>query len=140
MKIQGILGLKTLAQAGCPAVVEVAVGKVLTEVILPVVTRARTGGKAVHPSQGVTLSSLWNSSPLSGKVSKNCHLAQQQTDQGGHRHLVGQSERLCQQMCRTITLGAAGTLQAHSRGGCDRRKKHLSRVMFLMFTLGEKML
>ena len=50
MKIQGILGLKTLAQAGCPAVVEAAMGKVLTEVILPVVTRASTGGKAAHPS------------------------------------------------------------------------------------------
>lgn len=90
MKIQGILGLKTLAQAGRPAVVEVAVGKVLTEVILPVVTRVRTGGKAVHPSQGATLSSLWSSSPLSGKVSKNCPLARQQTGQGGRLHLVGQ--------------------------------------------------
>lgn len=84
MKIQGILGLKTLAQAGCPAVVEAAVGKVLTEVILPVMTRARTGGKAVHPSQGATLSSLRSSSPLSAKVSRSCPLAQQQTDQGGH--------------------------------------------------------
>lgn len=90
MKIQGILGLKTLAQAGCPVVVEVAVGKVLTEVVLPVVTIVRTGGKAGHPSQGATLSSLWSSSPLSGKVSKNCPLARQQTGQGGHLHLVGQ--------------------------------------------------
>lgn len=49
MTIQGILGLKTLAQAGCPAVVEEAVGRVLTEVTLPVTTRARTGGKAAPP-------------------------------------------------------------------------------------------
>lgn len=90
MKIQGILGLKTLAQAGCPAVVEVAVGKVLTEVILPVVTRVRTGGKAAHPSQGATLSSLWSSSPLSGKVSQNHPSGLQQTGQGGPPRPAGQ--------------------------------------------------
>lgn len=90
MTVQGILGLKTLAQAGCLAVVEVAVGKVLTEVILPVTTRVRTGGKAAPHSQGATLSSLWNSSPVSGKASKKCPLALQQTGQGGPRPPAGQ--------------------------------------------------
>lgn len=89
MKIQGILGIKTLAQAGCPTVVEVAEGKAVIEVTFPTVTRARTGGRAAHPSQGVTPSSLWSSSPLSGKMNKISLSVHLQTGQGGHLRPVG---------------------------------------------------
>lgn len=95
MKIQGILGIKTLVQVGCLTVVEVTVAEALTEVVLPIQIKMKIGGKTENPSQGIqivqgmSLSSLWNNNPINGKMSKSFHLIHQQIDLGGHLHLVG---------------------------------------------------
>ena len=95
MKIQGILGIKTLVQVGCLTVVEVTVAEALTEVVLPIRIKVKIGGKTENRSQGIqmiqgtSLSSLWNSNRINGKMSKSSHLIRQQIDPGGHLHLVG---------------------------------------------------
>lgn len=95
MKIQGILGIKTLVRVGCLTVVEVTVAEALTEAVLPIQIKMKIGGKTENPSQGirivqgVSLSSLWNSSPINGRVSKSSHLIPRQTDPAGHLRLVG---------------------------------------------------
>lgn len=95
MRIQGILGIKTLVQLGCLTVVEVTVVEVTTEVVLPIQIKMKTGGKTENPSQGIQtvqglrLSSLWSSSPINEKVSKSSPLIHQPTGQGGRLHRVG---------------------------------------------------
>lgn len=97
MKIQEILGIKTLVLVGYLTVVEAeaTVAEALTEVVLPIKIRMKIGGKIENHSQGiqtvqgVNLSSLWNSSPISGKVNRSSHLIHQQIDLDGHLHLAG---------------------------------------------------
>lgn len=95
MKIQVILGIKTSILVGCLTVVEAIVAEALTEVVLLIQIRMKIGGKIENPSQGIqivqgmSLSSLWNSNLINGKMNKNSHLIHQQIDQGGHLHLVG---------------------------------------------------
>lgn len=95
MRIQGLLGIKTLVQVGCLTVVELTVAEALTEAVLPIQIRMKTGGKTENPSQGIQTvqgmihSSLWNSRPINRRVSRSSHLIHQQIGQGGHLHLVG---------------------------------------------------
>lgn len=95
MKIQGILGIKTLVQVGCLTVVEATVAEALTEVVLPIQIKMKIDGKTENPSQGIQmvqgmiLSSLWNSNPINGKVSKSSHLIHRQIDRDGHLPLAG---------------------------------------------------
>jgi hypothetical protein len=95
MRIQEILGIKTLVRVGYLTGVEVTEAEALTEVILPIQIRMKIGGRTENPSQviqivqGMILLSLRSSNPIGGKVSKSSLLIHQQIDQGGHLLLVG---------------------------------------------------
>lgn len=95
MKIQGVRGTETLVLVGCQTVVGVTGVEALSEVVLLTQIRVKTGGRTGNPSQGIqivqetSLSSLQNSSPISGKANKSSHLIRRQTGLGGHPHPAG---------------------------------------------------